>query len=1203
MKWFYALCTVLLIGYLCVPALHGNEDVETFDDTAGPGFIINTVKSRNTRKSHPADLKVTFPEAPGRQEGKNKAIRMLVENLAVFSRLKGLKARYVVVDLALENVLQSERVIASEGPSHPSRWIAGNGEGYEYREQVPPYLIPDMTEHLYLRINNNNQIRIDMISLLLDHPLLSLEDMALEVLPGKTEKGTLAFRIPENEELRELSLHFYDTRYGNIDIPLLGEMAENTSLVSALPKQSRRRMSDNLTIAVTGYKTLKKINGMQAGPGGQFEILEIAIQSKVFARLRFDPFRRFYLMIGGDHMVGLHPVTQALPRGLFGTASLAPGSRNRFLLAFYTPDSLQDKSRSLGMELQGTDILIPVTKGTGRKGQFKNRLAQATADGLAVTINGIYRRGDGIVADMTFTDDGSDNLATRVSNDFVLNKKPELPARGIRQEDVAVMQRSHAGLGGFAVNRAKSDWYHSLACDDTIFGMKEEEVVLNGTSKRVFVRFPDPFENNSERPWYLVSPLFKSLTLKMDKSIPRLPAELNYISTGIYPYRNSQDAVEEKVLAMVEQAREKRGKKTAGRRKNLHRIPTLSLGTKKALLQTIPPLQADDSGQKTLAGMKNVDSLVSELKKLSWVPSAYAPTVAMYSPAAVFTQKWASENDMFLAVYQKLKKENYEIRYGSYSLTIAGRKYLQPLAGTIPVADSMPFIEWQEEGERHTLVFPFLKPVEEVQQFLGGKTYLSRVVHGKAEINMVLVYRPESNGSSSGLIGGLGNALSGGEVSDTTGTVFKQSWNLSEISGAPVDIYFSSDTAYFFDNKGLHTDKTHSWDSKHITPKRLYIDITMPDGQVDSFSYRFREDEKLRDIFFTFALGTPDIPADLLQEMDDRKKSLFKGRKLTEIDPLSRLQWENRAKIYRFVAMQTRYEKQLEKKLHVRAKRNKSPRVIMATIEKEKRKNIRSAIDLRRVYSDVYGDRSAVRSFNLIAGIFSTEAEALAVADGENTFSRWLQQGEVKTAFIPPSLRSRFLKILREQGVSRDILTRLEKSNNCWIFPMNPKGQIAWLEIDPESYRLISVHENGMYSAMTERAAMENMENTLRYALGLLIGTDVSLGTTMAYALTEEDYRVLKQKAHMHAELIACFLKKIESFNFSEAIKEEAQAQKEAILHGEERGEPLEELIKSFDCGKEDAGDGGAGKDVPEEYKDYVNFGQGLDNAISRYFQ
>lgn len=1124
---------IFLVALLTIFAV-ADEEFDTFDEGVGTGFVIKVAKPKKPIGTS-SKQEQSYSKFSSSGIGKNSAIKMEVKNVLTYSKLKDIQARYILIDLSLENLLKPQKVIVSHGSNHPSQWITKSSEEYEYREAIPLYKIPNIMQHLYFRVNNSPEKEIDLISLLLDRPLINFNSNTINVLPASIKNGQLAFRLPKGEEIKQLSLHYYDTRYGNINISLLGEMKEETHQIETLPQQGWQKMSDNFALTVTGYETREQIKNNKAKKNGQFEIVEIDIESKVYALLQFDPSKRFYLKIDNEHIVKLHPITQALPMGLYRSVSLTPGANNKFLLAFYVPKGLEEKSKSLMVELQGKDIVVPIKKGKDEDKAAQKILASASIEGTSLEINGVYSYDDKLLVDITFDDDENDSFSTKLSNIFYLNTEAKIPDKNkITDEDIKVIKRQHTGLGNFGVQRAKKKWHESIANDNKIFGMKDGEMVLNGNKKRVFVWFNNPFDDKDITPLYLVSPIFESLQFKIDKKPPELPDRLKYLLAQTYPYQYHQDSIDKRVLAMVDTFKAKKHKEAKLKlKKETPLIATLDKKEKEFIV--VPALSVSIFGEEKVSKLDTVDGLIAALKKLEWIPSVYDATAAIYSASGIFTQGWTSENEMFMAVYNILKDKKYDIKYGSYSLSNEGKKHLKLLAKNIPLSNSIPFVEWTEEDKKYSLVFPFLQSIGKVQRYITGKKYNTAIKHEKATIEMKLTYKPKHAGSRRGMIGGLGSALSGGGSSDSTDVIFKKSWNLDDISDTSVDICFLETTAFYHDNNGLHADKTHALSSKKVTPKVLNVTITMPDGQLDTYSYPFKKKQELQDIFFTFALATPDIPKVVLAHMEEKRKFLFKDKNETEINPFSKLQWINRAKIYKFIAMQTDYEEMLAKTLQVQAKRNKTPRAIMTMIEKTPDNKLVSSIDLRRVFNDVYGDINDIQSFNIMSGIFNTEAEAEAIPQGKNVFSYWEKQKDVKLVLILPSDRTQFLKMMKERGISQDILTRLKKSNKVWIFPIDQKEYIGWLEIDPKSYQMTSVYQNGMYAAMLESIitnpvtrdilAKPFMKEPAVYTFGLLLGTNISLWATAGYSLEEEDYQKIKEKAHKLAKRIAKQLK------------------------------------------------------------------------------
>lgn len=1051
------------------------EDFDSFDDEAS-GFVIKTKKPKIVVAKDSLEEKgtVKFSKA---SMAKNEAISLSVKNFLIFSKLKDVKARYLVLDLELNNILKSQKVVVSNGSNHSSSWINKSADEYEYKEAIPLYQIPDIMKHLYLRVNNQQEQALDIISLLLDKPLIDFDSNKIELLPKKIKDGQLAFRLPKGKKIEQLSLHYYDSKYGNIDIPIVGEMKQRTVDVTSLPKTPWKKMNDNFSLSVTGYEVRDNIKGHQANKDGQFEIVEIDIESRVYALLAFEPSKRFYLNIGGVHQLKLHPITQALPMGLYASASLSPGSNNKFRLAFYVPKGMENQSRSLMVELKGKDLLIPIKKGIDDSASTV--VAKSAVEGTSLSVNGVYTYNNKTLVDITFKDK-DDTYATRLHNAFLLNDKEA--------------QKS-----------------------DTLFGLKEKEVILNDSQKRLFVWFNKKIDG--KEPISLTSNIFKSLKLKIDKKPEMLPENLKYFLTKNYPYKHQLDVVDKKVLAMVNTFKSKKAKETKSYRKK-QPIATLESIKEKSRFTTIAPLSASAYGEEKVAKLKTVDELIEALKTLEWVPSAYEATTAVYSTPAIFTQGWSSENEMFKAIYEKVKGQ--DVQFGAYGLSNEGKKALKKLAKNIPINQSIPFIEWQEKGEKRSLVLPFLKPIDEVDKYVNKKSYLENIKEQQATIEMKLTYTPKSDGSSVGSFGMFGGALGGATTTEKSSVIFKKSWNLDEISDMPVDIFFPETTAFYTDNNGTHQDKVHALKMKKIEPKVLTVNITMPDGKLDTYEHHFKKKQALKDVFFTFALATPDMPKGVIEKMEIKRKELFKGIDERKIDPFSILQWGNRAKVYKFIAMQTQYEANLEKILEVQAKRNKNLRSIMTIIEKTPNKKLISSIDLRRVFNNVYGDKNASNSFNIMSGLFNTEAEAKAVPQGRGVLEHWKKYKDPKIVLMYPDNKDINIKMMEKANINKNIISRLRNSKKVWLFPVGVQKNIGWLEIEPKTYRIVSVFENGQYDATTSYSIVDVLisEGT-GYAVGFFGGVTVSISTVVSVQFFVEDYKSTLKIAEALAGIIA----------------------------------------------------------------------------------
>ena len=146
------------------------------------------------------------------------------------SRLRDINSparhRFLVLPLTLTNRLKPQKVaVYKDGSQHPAAWMAGSAAPERYEEKIPPYLIPDLTRHMFLTWNNEMTLTVSPVTWLCEDPLLVPGERALSILPDQPVTGACAFIVPDTE-MTQASLHFYDVNYGHMDIPLVGVMPE-----------------------------------------------------------------------------------------------------------------------------------------------------------------------------------------------------------------------------------------------------------------------------------------------------------------------------------------------------------------------------------------------------------------------------------------------------------------------------------------------------------------------------------------------------------------------------------------------------------------------------------------------------------------------------------------------------------------------------------------------------------------------------------------------------------------------------------------------------------------------------------------------------------------------------------------------------------------------------------------------------------------
>jgi len=796
-------------------AEEGFESFDSFDSFEGEesGFIL-PADTPTPPPSVPTDTTTSQTLPPWHPISKeNRAVRIALKHLDYQREVAGIGVEYLLFDLALTNRLPRQKVILSEGSDHPATWVNQNKE-IPTIEAIPPYLIPNLTRHLYLSINHRPLQPLSEISHLLPQPLLSPQSNALTVAPSGQMRGQVAFRVKQGESITQLSLHYYDSKYGTIDLPIIGEMAEGTAGLNTLP-----------TI--------------------------------------IDPYR-----------VKSDPIERQISRA------------------------------------------------------------------------------------------------------------------------VTVLRKAYAQA---------------------------------------------------------------------------------------HPPKTSTPPPPKQV--------------------------------------TIPPLDASSEGRESMKRLGDTPALITALKTLQWVPAYYKATASLYSPAGLFTQGWATENAMFYALYDHLQGQR--VRFGSYHLTPQGREVLSARAGEVPLRDTIPFIEWEEAGSLHSLVLPFLEPSEAVAEWITQKHYRSSRAKCYTTLTMTLRYRPQSDGSTTQSFGMFGGAMGGSRHRVKSAVILKKRWDLAEVSDTPIDVYFPKTTAYYTDHNGTHQDQTHALPERHIAPEELAITIEMPDGTLDTYTHHFEKGESLSDLFLSIALGTPDIPKATLARMEQKRVDRFAGQSHPTITPLSKLQWINRAKLYKFVTLQHAYERHLAQSLGVVATRHKTPRAILAMVERHPDGRLTSSIDLRRVWGDSYGSTKRCRAFQLMGGILGAEAETQVIPNAPSLEGYW--QSHIATfTLLPLTQKSPILAWMRSHHLPSPLITRYQQSDRVWLYPLGDTPPRLWFEIDPDTYHTVLVRADGRYGAMSEEEILQSVMDIASYGFGLFKGVETSIFTVLTYSLRLPDTCGVLKSAQRLANTIAC---------------------------------------------------------------------------------
>ncbi|MEN6313075.1 MAG: VWA domain-containing protein [Clostridiaceae bacterium] len=339
----------------------------------------------------------------------NKAMELNVKEAFFFDKFKGLEPPEGKQFLALQ--LEMKNVTADK----------------------IQYQIPCFQNHFYVAVNNEGSYPASDATWLAETPAAAPGEPEMNIFPDKNLSGIMVFLIPK-VPLTQVSLHFYDTDNGHINLPLIGKASSSYLQLDKLPQTAPAKITDAFSMSVSGTKLVDKVDKYKAGDNTSFRIIEADFNTNVQALLDIDPSKRFFLKINtnsGSLMTKMSDATAALPYGFMSSVMLAPSSLNKVRLAYSVANALSGTQAEIWGDLQSGSMQIPVVNGKAY-GSAVNKNA-ITAQGLQLKVNQLTTLGgvegyhSGLaVADVTFTcpsgTDGADipeDIFCLVRNDLV----------------------------------------------------------------------------------------------------------------------------------------------------------------------------------------------------------------------------------------------------------------------------------------------------------------------------------------------------------------------------------------------------------------------------------------------------------------------------------------------------------------------------------------------------------------------------------------------------------------------------------------------------------------------------------------------------------------------------------------------------------------------------------------------------------------
>ena len=377
--------------------------IQSLPDVSGypRPFPVTTVP----RASEVPRLEVDARSLEFREAKANQAVRISVLGAALQAELFGEKApegqSFLVLSTRWENIHPRELVnrASLEGRSDRTMGVGalsgGGGPPPEYVEADVAYQVPRLSDHVFA-LTDGAAVSLHQATSTLPGGRDPDGGLTLPVL-GSVSTFPIAYLVPEDP--KNVALQFFDYSYGNIIVPVWGEISETGEVASSGNEVLDRIETDVMEISATGLTFRDRYEGQEALSGWRYAMVTLQGQSLsagggVGNIVQFDPREYTFLLTDGGYL------TYAVGGSIndAGVIRFTPEVPQRQELVFLVP--VDQERLTLGLRLRNEVVTLNLTEDSPDGFPRRGEASHEDGDVLEVILFGERHEGDVWIVDL-----------------------------------------------------------------------------------------------------------------------------------------------------------------------------------------------------------------------------------------------------------------------------------------------------------------------------------------------------------------------------------------------------------------------------------------------------------------------------------------------------------------------------------------------------------------------------------------------------------------------------------------------------------------------------------------------------------------------------------------------------------------------------------------------------------------------------------